>query len=230
MSMLTWAEREVELACKREAPDRKEGEWDYGCACYESALKAYKSMMEDEHSGMSWSITREILLRLMSGKPLTPIEDIPENWDHKEWHDKGEYQCNRMSSLFKHINKDGTVTYNDVNRVVVKDSVTGTTWHNGFADRLVERFFPITFPYCPKGRPYVVAVEEYLTDRRNGDFDTIYYKSILCPDGTVQEIREAYKETDDGMEKISAEELENRIRMHKEREEREAHEDTERKG
>ena len=60
MMMKTWAEREVELACKRENPDRKEGEFDYGCACYESALKAYKSLMEDGHSGFSIGITKHI--------------------------------------------------------------------------------------------------------------------------------------------------------------------------
>ena len=50
MTMIEWARREVELACNREKPDRKEGEWDYGCACYESALKAYESLAEDSHS------------------------------------------------------------------------------------------------------------------------------------------------------------------------------------
>ena len=39
-SMERWAENEVAIACRREKPDRKDGEWDYGCACYESALKA----------------------------------------------------------------------------------------------------------------------------------------------------------------------------------------------
>lgn len=40
----SWAEREIEIACKHERGDSgsKDGEWDYGCACYESALKAYK--------------------------------------------------------------------------------------------------------------------------------------------------------------------------------------------
>ena len=47
MGMKEWAEREVQIACKRENPDRKEGEWDYGCACYDSALKAFNSLMED---------------------------------------------------------------------------------------------------------------------------------------------------------------------------------------
>ena len=49
MSMLEWAKREVEIACKRENPDKKEGEFDYGCACYESALKAFESLCEDGH-------------------------------------------------------------------------------------------------------------------------------------------------------------------------------------
>ena len=36
-----WAENEVAIACRHEKSDRKDGEWDYGCACYESALKAF---------------------------------------------------------------------------------------------------------------------------------------------------------------------------------------------
>ena len=32
MSMMDWAKREVEIACKKENPNRKEGEFDYGCA------------------------------------------------------------------------------------------------------------------------------------------------------------------------------------------------------
>lgn len=75
MNMTTWAEREVELACKKENPERKEGEFDYGCACYESALKAFKSLMEDGHSGSSIHLTKEILVRLIEGKVLTPIEE-----------------------------------------------------------------------------------------------------------------------------------------------------------
>ena len=39
MDLEKWAEKEIKIACKKENPDRAEGEWDYGCACYESALK-----------------------------------------------------------------------------------------------------------------------------------------------------------------------------------------------
>ena len=109
MSMIKWAENEVRIACERENPNRKEGEFDYGCACYESALKAYKCLCEDGHSGLSFSITRQILNRLMEGKPLTPIEDCEENWNRLNGFSKEKevYQCKRMSSLFKDIYPDG---------------------------------------------------------------------------------------------------------------------------
>ena len=80
--MKTWAEKEVEIACARERSNStEEGEWNYGCACYESALKAYKCLMEDGHSGFSISITKHILTRLIEGKPLTPIEDTDDIWN-----------------------------------------------------------------------------------------------------------------------------------------------------
>ena len=53
MNMTDWAKREIEIACARERGDKNTDEWDYGCACYESAYKAFQSLVEDEHSGMS---------------------------------------------------------------------------------------------------------------------------------------------------------------------------------
>lgn len=100
----SWAEREVEIACKREAPDRKPGEWDYGRACYESALKAFNSLCENGHSGFSIGMTKQILNRLIEGKPLTPIEDTEDAWnDISERGEIAKYQCRRMSSFFKYM-------------------------------------------------------------------------------------------------------------------------------
>lgn len=46
MSMTEWARREIEIACERERRlSEKEDDWDYGVACYESAYKAFKSLM-----------------------------------------------------------------------------------------------------------------------------------------------------------------------------------------
>ena len=75
MTMSEWAKREVEIACKKENPKWDGKSFDYGCACYQSALKAYQSLCEDEHSGMSFNIAKNILIRLMEGNPLTPIID-----------------------------------------------------------------------------------------------------------------------------------------------------------
>ena len=69
MTTEEWAKNEVSIAMdkERKAAD-KEGTVGVGYAnsCYQSALKAYHCMCEDDHSGMSWSITANILIRLLS--------------------------------------------------------------------------------------------------------------------------------------------------------------------
>ena len=172
--LLDWAKREVELACKRENPERKEGEFDYGCNCYESALKAFKSLCEDEHSGFSIKMTQSILNRLINVQPLTPIEDTDDIWN-KIGDDDGytSYQCKRMCSLFKDVYADGTVKYSDNNYcycVDINDPNCTYTWRT--ASQIIEEMFPITMPYMP-GKPIVVYCEDFLTDKNHGDFDTV---------------------------------------------------------
>lgn len=216
MGMLDWAENEVAIACKREAPDRKPGEWDYGCACYESALKAYKSLAEDGHSGMSWSLTKNILMRLMDGKPLTPIEDIPENWDNedlslKELDGTKTYQCKRMPSLFKYVDEYGKVTYRDIDRVLVRDIGSDMCFHNGLGASIVNTMFPITMPYCPADKPYVLDRLDFLTDIKNGDYDTIAFTKLHTPDGDVIDVSKYYAEKEHGFVPIDWEEFEERL-------------------
>ena len=140
--MLEWAKREIEIACNRERGEKDPNEWDYGVACYESAFKAFESLMEDGHSGMSISFTKAILNRLIDGKPLTPIEDIPDIWDDVTCRhdDYTSYQCERMSSLFKYVYNDGTVNYSDVDRFRCfnKDNPNSGGLYNGFITRLLD--------------------------------------------------------------------------------------------
>ena len=122
MSMLEWAKNEVAIASKRERGNKPEGEWDYGCACYDSAMRAFESLLGDGHSGMSIGITKNILNRLIDGKPLTPIEDTEDVWNVCSRGKNGgvaTYQCKRMSSLFKDVYPDGTVKYHDNDRYYV---------------------------------------------------------------------------------------------------------------
>ena len=175
MNMKDWAKREVEIACKRENPNKKEGEFDYGCACYSSALKAFESLIEDDHSGFSIKVTQNILNRLINGYPLTPIEDTEDVWGLSYKNDKNEqvYQCNRMSALFKTVHSDGSVSYSSNDHCYCVDiNNPNNTYSSGLVRKIIHKMFPINMPYIP-GKPIKVYCEEFLTDKKNGDFDTV---------------------------------------------------------
>ena len=173
-----WAEREVAIACGKENPNKKDREFDYDCACYKSALKAFKTLCDDGHSGLSMKFTQLILNRLINGQPLTPIGDTDD-----VWHDVSEvspnknvyklYQCKRMSSLFKYVYDDGTVEYSENDRVYcVNINSPNITYSSGLVRIIIDAMFPITMPYMP-GNPIKVYCEDFLTDKKNGDFDTV---------------------------------------------------------
>ena len=233
MDILEWAKKEVEIAIEREKVSaEKEGDHeflDYTIACYERALKALKYLYGDEHSGMSimlqrsrtgFLITKRFLSRLIDGKPLTPIEDTPDVWSlTARPEDLGYecYQCTRMSSLFKDVLPDGTVRFHDVNRVVanvINSENPDIPWHSGVASRLVDKMYPITFPYIPENKPYLVKMSEILFDpEKGGDFDTIAVWSLRFPDGSEDIIHKFYKEDgneESGWKEIDEEEFRER--------------------
>lgn len=191
--MLDWAKRGVEIACNKENPNRKEGKFDYGCACYESALKAFESLCDDGHLGFSIKMTQAILNLLLDGKPLTPIEDTDDIWNECE-RGKGfqeTYQCKRMSSLFKYVYADGTVKYDDVYRSYCVDiNNQNCTYSSGLVRRIIDEMFPITMPYMPCEESIKVYCEDFLTDKKNGDFDNtvgVFY-ALVTTDGKQQKI------------------------------------------
>lgn len=192
MNMLDWARQEVEIACRKENPDKKEGEFDYGCACYESALKAFESLCGDGHSGFSIKMTQSILNRLIDGQPLTPIEDTDDIWDDSSWSDSDGskvYQCKRMFSLFKHVYPDGTVKYTDNNKSYCVDiNNQRSTYGSGLGSLVIDEMFPITMPYMPS-KPIKVYCEDFLTDKKNGDFDTVgVFYAIKTENGQQEKI------------------------------------------
>jgi hypothetical protein len=217
--MLEWAKREVEIASKRERGDKPEDEWDYGCACYAGALEAFEVLCRQRHSGMSIGITKHILNRLIEGKPLTPIEDIEDVWrviDRRE--NFKEYQCNRMSALFKRVYDDGKVTYSDTSRIVCVDMHSGSTYYSGLVRGVVNEMYPLTMPYMPKD-PYKVYCEDFLADPKNGDFDTVGILYLLTPEGERVIIDKFYKESGRGFAEISLEEYLERVGLAKARKE-----------
>ena len=203
-----WAEDEIRLACNTKN--------EYTIACYKSAMKAYKSLLNDDHSGLSIHLTKNILNRLINVQPLTPIEDVPEVWnDISMWKsDEGiveQYQCKRMSSLFKDIYDDGTVKFTDVNRVSCIDiDCPIISWHCHLGDNIVNELFPIEMPYYPTNDPYKLYKEDFLVDPENGDYDTQGFFYLITPYGDRVEVNKFYKEQDGEWVEIGVEEYNDR--------------------
>ena len=218
MGTYTWAEQECRLACKKENPnfDFDSDDFDYGCSCYKSALKAYKSLAEDGHSGMSFSFTRDILERLMRHEPLTPITDDDFKGGNYLYPDeqlasmglKSEIQCPRMSSLFRKETIDGEVTYNDLDRAYCIDIERPSDTFSSSASNIVDELFPIKMPYLPERGKYKVYVQTFLTDRKHGDFDTRGVIYLITPDGKRIDINRYYTEKGGKMVEISKDEYE----------------------
>lgn len=217
MTMSEWAEKEVEIACKRED--------EYGSACHTSALKAFKSLMEDGHSGMSIGFTKDILNRLVEGKPLTPIEDTDDIWSYSFDRTTGDgdhykvYQCSRMSSLFKNVYDDGHVTYDDLDQFICVNPETGWSCHSSLVDRIMQPMFPITMPYMPPSESIKVYAEYFLTDPKNGDFDTIGILTAIRPNGDKIHINRYFKEGPDVYIEIDGREYLERKKTAEERKE-----------
>ena len=228
MSMLEWAKNEVAIASKRERGDKPECEWAYGCACYDSAMRAFESLLGDGHSSMSIVFTKNILNRLIDGKPLTPIEDNKEVWwDPNIDSSDGskQYQCKRMYSLFKRVAPDGSVTYSDVDRYYcINNDSPDVSWHNSFISKIYNEMYPLTLPYMPSSRPDVIVCEELLTDRKNGDYDTLAILYVKKADGERVEINRYFKENEVSFTEISPEEYKERQKLQEERIKNEAKE------
>ena len=215
MCMDSWAEREIEILKSKNKPDSDE-EFDYVGECAESALRAYKSLMSDGHSGMSISITAGILNKLIKGQALTSIEDTEDVWNESGGYSNEEegikqYQSNRMSSLFKYVYPDGTVKYSDIDRVTgINMADPDITYTSGTLRAIVDEMFPITMPYSPKSKSYKIYTEDFLTDKSKGDYDTVGYLYMVTPEGEKIELNKFYHEFSRGeeMKEITKEEYE----------------------
>lgn len=186
MSMTDWAREEVRLACKRENPEWDGESFDYGCCCYKNALEAFEVITKEGHSGMSYGITVGILKRLLERKPLTPIEDTPDVWSEVRIKEGGTktFQCRRMSSLFKTIDENGKVSYDDIDRAVGIDD-EGMSWRIGKVSDIVDELFPITMPYAPPLGTYKMKVSEKMLGGPDevGSYDTLVCHELTTPQG-----------------------------------------------
>lgn len=144
MTMTEWARNEIERAIEKNNDD------DYGNACRRSALKAFESLMGDNHSGFSFEVTKQILERLMKDLPLAPITS-------KNDFDK-QGQCKRMFSLFMH-GKKGHETFTDNRRAMCIDE-SGGYYASDITTEVADTLWPIKLPYWPTLRKYEFKVKK----------------------------------------------------------------------
>lgn len=203
---------EVEYAidCERkEAIEENDDTFlDYIIECYRSASRAYETMAADGHSGMSWSLTRQILARLAEGKPLKGLnsyQDRPEEWgERRHWIvDDGAVLINiRYPALSYRVNASGKEIYHDIDRWVFEaPDCPNIPWHNGFLSNYLDEKFPIQFPYYPV--TVHVRVEEILTDPAHGDFDAQRIIDFVDPEtGKTVGVDACFEEVDGKWQKI----------------------------
>ena len=173
--MLNWAEREIEYALKQYDSETEDAARGYFEMCCESALKAFKSLLEDGHSGMSISITKGILMRLIEGKPLSHIEDTDDVWNLVHTTEDGakHYQCRRMSALFKEVDKEGNVRYSDNDRVICVDVNSKLTYRSGLASKYVDEHYHKALLYMTKPDGVRVDLNLYYRENDKGEMVAI---------------------------------------------------------
>jgi hypothetical protein len=221
MDMKQWAENEVDMACYYKNPNKWDDDFYYSWVCYRSALKAFESLLSDGHSGASIIFTKNILIRLIEGKPLTPIEDTEDIWNLVDNRDKeySTYQCKRMSSLFKYMYNNGDITYSDMDRYICYDiDDLNSSYKFGLANRIIDEMYPIKMPYYPLSKKYEVYCNSFLLDPKNGDYDTIGILYCNTPDNKREYINRYFKDSKQGLEEITEDEYKDRLKKWKEKE------------
>ena len=145
----------------------------------------------------------------------TPKGPYTYHYEDKDW---DLFHCREIETApewdghtDKDVAEDGTVTYSDVNRVqLINKESPDIPFRNGFGTRLIDKMYPITLPYFPADKKFKIIVEEFLTDEKNGDFDTVGYLQLILPNGEVVDLNGYFKDGPDGMIRIEQAEYEER--------------------
>ena len=170
--------------------------------CVEELLKVFDNQ---GHSGHSASITANLFKRLVDNKPLSNLTGEDDEWNYLRYDysdSEHVYQNKRYSALFKHVHDDGRISYSDVDRFVCHTAdKPDVCFGSGLVNKLLGDMFPIQFPYYPER--WNVELEEFLVDKKNGDFDTVHIVSAIDNKGHKKYIEKFFTELNGKFEEIS---------------------------
>lgn len=205
--MKDWAISELKRAGYH--PEASDKDASYGDMCAQAALELFDLLLKQDHSGASIGFTMQILNRLVERKPLVPLTGEDDEWSELEVINSQFYQHNkRYHALSKKIS-DGTIKFTDHDRVscynaILPEDGSKVYWGSGLVTRLIDDLYPITFPYMPN--KLYVAVEEILSDSKNGDFDTICIHDVQFSDGSKVKLCRYFGEFEDGWKELTEDE------------------------
>lgn len=210
--LLARMHREVQLALARYKHDDI-----YDGFCYDSALGAYAAVLQGNHSGCSWSITHNILDRMMGELTLVPIHEE----DFVDVLGKEPVTTPRQSGIYKRLKHDGSITYTDYKRVVGVDLDTGRHFASSLIREVVDEMFPINLPYYTPGTPYCVYVRTYCDKgfpNDHHDFNREWLSHVVTPSGEYLPINRTWVHESDTLIEITddKDELSKRGECHKE--------------
>ena len=148
-NMLSWAEDEL----------KRYGFDFYGDNMNKAVLEVLKTLVDQGHSNMSASIVIQLVDRLWSWKPLTPLTGEDDEWSDMLDPDGNTIQNKRYSAVFK--NKETGECYD----------VEGIVFEEPYEDHYIsftcnKSKVPVTFPYMPPDR-YPRYRLKYNTDEKS---------------------------------------------------------------
>lgn len=116
------------------------------------------------------------LKKLAEGRPIKPIEDLPEKWVKiTDWH---EYHSD-YPNLTRRVYSHGTVEYSDASRALKLTTTNGIIWHSKLVSKIVDKYIPIQFPYVAS-TVYVVCTDYHDPSVNNSDFEYVYVHCLFA--------------------------------------------------
>lgn len=129
-----WIDNEVRLAIANEksgqVEDGDEIFTKYAISCIKAAAKIAKQFSKQGHSGMSAEITLDLIRKLCSHQPISPLTGEDDEWNDSEFDCGGHsyhLQNKRNSHVFKEVSEHGNKLiryhYNYILKIVNHDDV-----------------------------------------------------------------------------------------------------------
>ena len=104
---------------------------------------------------------------------------------------------------------DGTISYSDISRHYCINIENPSDIY--YTKTPIDELFPITLPYYPTVEKYKFYTQTFLTDKRNGDYDTKAFLYVITPEGEKVEVNKFYAEINKEWKEISEEEYNERL-------------------